>query len=180
MSNTLDDLLRRFLARWAEEIPAGLHVHGIWVGRPAPDTPPELVGGSLLHAPAYNPAFRARLEDSPFKTEPAQLDGSLTREVHYRTPLLAALATLPPLMRGFLVEVACNGGDWEGPAMRRNCYNPDIARVYAREALVRLERRYAIEPRAPTPRRDGRRNRSDDVPWTEKSESQQRSEDDAA
>jgi hypothetical protein len=190
VTRTLEASVVELLRLWSAEMPTTLHRHEVFVGPPdrpgretlgaEHSTATELVGGSLLGSPAYAEPVRHLLEDdNPHREEPAIYEGSLTVEKHLATPLRSAMRRTGRLMEQYLVEVARNGGDWYTPAVRRGCSNPDIARVYANEAFRRLWREYSVDRPTRLPPRGGNRQRhySDDVPWTQKSESQQAAED---
>jgi hypothetical protein len=187
MSRGLEASVIELLKLWSQELPAAIHRNGVFVGPPdnarvtlgaLHSTPEELTGGSALGSPAYSEPMRHLLEDdNPHREEPAIYEGSLTVEKHLVTPLRSAMRRCGRMMEAYLVDVARNGGDWLTPAQKRGCHNPDIARVYANEAFRRLWREYSVDRPARLPRRQRERHPSDDVPWTERSESQQKAED---
>jgi hypothetical protein len=187
---TLDASVIRLLQLWAEELPATIHRNGVFVGPPdnarvtlgaEHSTPTELTGGSLLGSPAYSEPMRHLLEDdNPHREEQSWSVGEgrmSSTERHLVTPLRSAMRRCGRMMEAYLVDVARSGGDWLTPAQKRGCHNPDIARVYANEAFRRLWREYSVDRPARLPRRQRERHPSDDVPWTERSESQQNAED---
>jgi hypothetical protein len=187
LTRSLESSVIELLKLWSQELPTAIHRNGVFVGPPdnarvtlgaERSTPTELTGGSLLGSPAYSEPMRHLLEDdNPHREEPAIYEGSLTVEKHLVTPLRSAMRRCGRMMEAYLVDVARNGGDWLTPAQKRGCHNPDIARVYANEAFRRLWREYSVDRPARLPRRQRERHPSDDVPWTERSESQQKAED---
>jgi hypothetical protein len=188
VTRTLEASVVQLLTLWSLEMPTTLHRHEVFVGppdRPGRETlgaehssAVELVGGSLLGSPAYAEPVRHLLEDdNPHREEPAIYEGSLTVGRHLATPLRSAMRRCGRMMEAYLTDVARAGGDWLTPAVRRGCTNEHIARVYANEAFRRLWREYSVERPTRLPKRQRERHHSDDVPWTAKSESQQKAED---
>jgi hypothetical protein len=181
MSGGLEASVIELLRLWSQELPAAIHRNGVFVGPPDNarvtlgalySTPEELTGGSALGSPAYSEPMRHLLEDdNPHREEPAIYEGSLTVEKHLATPLRSAMRRCGRMMEAYLVEVARSGGDWLSPAQRRGCYDEHIARVYANEAFRRLWREYSVDRPTRLPKRQRERHHSDDVPWTEMSES---------
>jgi hypothetical protein len=185
---TVEASVIRLLQLWADEMPVTIHRAEVFVGPPdrSPhnalgaehSTPAELVGGSLLGAPAYAEPMRHLLEDdNPHREEPAIYEGSLTVEKHLVTPLRSAMRRCGRMMEAYLIGVARSGGDWLGQAEARGCLDQHIARVYAAEAFRRLWREYSVDRPSRIPKRERSRHYSDDVPWTEMSESQKAAED---
>jgi hypothetical protein len=188
MSRGLEASVIELLRLWSQELPAAIHRNGVFVGPPdregshtlsaAYSEAKDLVGGSVLGAPAYSEGMRRLLEGSPHQEQWDFWDGrDSATEKHLVTPLRSAIKRTGPMWRAYITEVARSGGDWYGAAVRRGCANEHIARVYANEAFRRLWKEYRPEKPVYVPDRPKGRRYSDDVPWTEMSESQKAAED---
>jgi hypothetical protein len=152
-------LIGWFLSEYRAEIPARLHVSGVWrdqVTGSEADAGITAVGGSLLGTPRPSDPFRAYIEDSPFATETAEYEGHKDPHGHYRFPLRAALAKLAgrgrdveerPFMARCLYRTATRDGDWNGAAASLGILEP-VRRPYVEAALWNLWRLYRVEPDA--------------------------------
>lgn len=161
------DLLGWFLEQYRAEPPDDLHSRGVWRDRVTADEAQngvQPVGGSVLGTPRTSEGFRSWLEDSPFRTEPSELDGHKSIHNHYRYPLRAALARLAgrghptdpyPFMALVLVRTAMRDGDWDGACASLGIIEP-VRRVYIETALHRLYDRYHEEPPVSTVRTEGK------------------------
>ena len=145
----MSDLLRWFLAAWADEMPSAIHGRGVWrdhvrLGEPS-------VGGSLLGTPADGSGFRNYLY-TPHKTDklPGEDDGAYLQPI--RESLRALSGYRPngtgvrPFMAAFLFTLGCNGGNLELAGLKHKI--PDeVVPVYAEQALWRLRQEYNRLPK---------------------------------
>ena len=153
----LAEYLLWFADRWQAEMPTTMHGARVFVGTPDKDglgaslsTPTELAGGSLLGSPSLNEAFRRLMENSPFETEHANLDGHQQPEPHYVRPIHAAIARLGhkrPLTARWLSGLAASGFDWRGLVARRG-WSDEEGELYLEGACYLLWREFDEMPRS--------------------------------
>lgn len=151
-------LLTWFLEGFRSEVPEDVHKSGVWRDYVRIDEERHGEGGSLLGSPALADGFRRFIEGSAFATESSQYEGHQSREgdEHYAMPMRAALARLAgrgddvdeyPFMARTLYRTAIRGGDWDAACASMGIVAP-VRRTYVQSALVRLWRRYSVQPPA--------------------------------
>lgn len=110
--------------------------------------PTELVGGSLLGSPDLGDAFRRLMENGPFETEHAQLDGHDSLDEHFVRPLHAAIALLAhrwPVTARWLASLAACDFDWQALGTRRG-WTHEETELYLEKACHLLWDRFREAP----------------------------------
>lgn len=141
--------IRWFADRWSAEMPTEMHGMTVWIGRPAENIPPELVGGSHLGSPNLRDPFRRLMENSPFEVEYAEYDGHVQLDPHYVRPVHAAIARVAhrrPIIARWLAALAHCGFDWKGLGTRRG-WSDEETELFLEAALYILWRSFDEAPR---------------------------------
>ncbi len=152
------DLLGWFMEGFRAELPDHQHTAGVWRDRKRRGDLDgyQPVGGSLLGSPRDATPFQMFIEDGPFTTETAELEGHKDPVAHYVYPMRAAMATLAgrgratddyPFLVRTLYRTALRDGDWDTACASLGIIEP-VRRVYIQVALERLWARFSIEPPA--------------------------------
>ena len=143
----LGEYISWFADRYHAEMPTDIHAVGVW--RDHVKVGEAGGGGSALGAPRYDDGFRRLMENSPFETEHAVLDGHQQIDPHYVRPIRAAIARIGhrrPRIALWLMALAWSDFDWRGLVNRRG-WMDDEGELMLEGALHLLWREFDVAPR---------------------------------
>lgn len=149
---SLGEYLVWFERLWWAEMPDELHAAGVWRDRVSPSEEEEGLkaqGGSLLGSPNLADPFRRLMDNSPFETEEAELDGHKSLDRHYVRPVHAAIAAMGtgwPIAARWMASLAACDFDWQSLATRRG-WTHEEAELYLRACLHELWTKFREAPK---------------------------------
>ena len=148
----LGEYLTWFSRAWHAEMPSVVHTAAVWSDRVSiaeQDAGLQPAGGSRLGSRRLAEAFRRLMENSPWETEHAVLDGIEQVDEHYVRPVHAALARLAhrrPLCARWLAMLAAADFDWRSLVARRG-WSEEEGALFLEAACYLLWREFEPMPR---------------------------------